>query len=85
MGEGQEHACGDTEARVRHAPGGFGGWRGRPGQFTWKLSLEGDGEPLDTWKQGVQFAQRGCEMDGVDLAAMVCMYEQGSSVSWKGA
>lgn len=64
--------CRDTEARVRSSPGGFSGaawleaagWRDRPGQLTWQLASflwkVMDGEPLDRWKQGVRFVQRGC-------------------------
>lgn len=66
------HVCRDTEARVRSSPGGFSGaawleaagWRDGPGQLTWQLASflwkVMDGEPLDRWKQGVRFVQRGC-------------------------
>lgn len=57
------HACRDTEAPVRSSPGGFSGaawlevagWRGAgPAHIAARiLPLEGDGEPLDRWKQGV--------------------------------
>lgn len=60
--------------------GGLEGYTGPAHMAARILSLEGDGEPLDRWKQGVGFVQRGYKMYRVNLV-LVCTYEKGCSVS----